>query len=137
MTDTASLMNSQVNTAMLQARQDIETGLEKHRSAGSDLQAIEEAAQDFEAVFITEMLKPMFKGIETDGMFGGGKGEEIFRGQMLQEYGKIMAENGGIGLADQIKQEMIRMQEQADSAAMPSAVQAYTGMNTGTQISNQ
>lgn len=75
-----------------------------------------EAAEDFEAVFIAEMIKPMFEGISTEAPFGGGKGEEIFRGMMLQEYGKIIASSGGIGLADSIKTEMIKMQEQANNA---------------------
>ncbi len=73
-----------------------------------------ETAKEFEAVFISEMMKPMFEGIETDGMFGGGKGEEVFRGMMMQEYGKMIAQTQGVGLADQVKQQMILMQEQAD-----------------------
>ena len=78
-----------------------------------NLKKLEEAAQDFEAVFITEMMKPMFKGIKTDGLFGGGKGEEVFRGFLLQEYGKIVAKSGTFGIADHVKAAMIQMQEQA------------------------
>jgi flagellar protein FlgJ len=70
-----------------------------------------QAAQDFEAMFMTEMMKPMFEDIKPDEMFGGGKGEEIFQGFMLEEYGKIMAQTGQIGIADQVKAEMMRMQE--------------------------
>ncbi len=77
-----------------------------------DLKNIDQAAQDFEAVFISEMMKPMFEGVETDGPFGGGKGEEVFRGVMLQEYGKLMARTGSIGIAEPVKAEMIRLQEQ-------------------------
>lgn len=80
-----------------------------------DIKAIEEAAQEFEAMFLTEMLKPMFEGIEPDPMFGGGKGEEMFQGMMLEEYGKVMAARGGIGLADYVKAEMIRIQESAQN----------------------
>lgn len=79
------------------------------------LKKAEEAAKEFEAVFIAEMMKPMFESIPTDGMFGGGKGEEVFRGMLLQEYGKSMTESGGFGLADQVKQQIILMQEQADN----------------------
>jgi len=80
-----------------------------------DLQYIEDAAKDFEAMFMTEMIKPMFEGIKTDNKFGGGKGEEIFRGFMIEEYGKLMAERGDIGIADSVKAEMIRMQEVANN----------------------
>ena len=57
-------------------------------------------ASEYESVFIAQMMQHMFSGIETDPMFGGGKGEEVFRGMMVQEYGKIITEAGGIGLAD-------------------------------------
>jgi Rod binding domain-containing protein len=76
------------------------------------LERIEKAAEDFEAVFIAEMMKPMFEGIQTDGPFGGGKGEEIFRGMMLQEYGKEIARTNSFGIAQHVKAEMIKQQEQ-------------------------
>lgn len=75
-----------------------------------DMAKIEEAAREFEAVFIAEMMKPMFENISTDGMFGGGKAEEIFRGMMLQEYGKQIAATGSIGIADHVKAELLRIQ---------------------------
>lgn len=75
---------------------------------------LDEAARDFEAMFIAEMMKPMFEGLEVDPMFGGGKGEEVYRGMMLQEYGKSIAATGQIGLADHIKAQLLHMQERAD-----------------------
>lgn len=78
---------------------------------GNDLSKIDEVAQEFEAVFLSEMLKPMFQELKTDGMFGGGKGEEVFRSFLLKEYGDIMSQAGGIGLAAHVKEEIIRMQE--------------------------
>lgn len=75
----------------------------------------EAVSKDFEAMFMTEMLKPMFAELKPDPRFGGGKGEEIFSGMMLQEYGKMMAETGQIGIADAVKQELIRIQGEADN----------------------
>ena len=72
---------------------------------------LEKVAKDFEAVFLTEMLKPMFEGLEVDSTFGGGKGEEVFRGMLMDEYGKIIADQGGVGLADNIKAELLKLQE--------------------------
>lgn len=72
---------------------------------------IRQAAEEFEAVFISEMLKPMFETIDVNSEFGGGKGEEIFRGLMVQEYGKILSQNGGVGLSDHLVRQMIAMQE--------------------------
>ncbi|HPQ50188.1 MAG: rod-binding protein [Alphaproteobacteria bacterium] len=70
-----------------------------------------QAAKDFEAVFVSEMIKPMFEMIEVDETFGGGKGEEVFRGMLVQEYGKIISNQGGIGIADDIQAELLKQQE--------------------------
>lgn len=77
------------------------------------LEKIAGAAEEFEAVFIAEMMKPMFEGLETDGMFGGGKGEEVFKSLLLQEYGKLTAKTGKIGIADAVQTELIKIQEQS------------------------
>lgn len=74
---------------------------------------IKTAAKDFEAVFISQMMSHMFEGITTDPMFGGGPGEDMFRGMLVQEYGKQIA-NGpglGVGVSDQIMKTMIQLQQ--------------------------
>lgn len=109
-TNLALLQTPQADAAKSAAR------LEKARQE-RNLAKATEAAQDFEAVFIAEMMKPMFEGISTEAPFGGGKGEEVFRGMLLQEYGKLIARTGSIGLSGQVRDEMIRMQSQADGQA--------------------
>lgn len=104
-------------TNATQANLDLVARNAKSAQKAREISKVEGAAKEFEAVFVSEMMKPMFEGLETDGMFGGGKGEEVFRGMLLQEYGKIVSETGGIGLADQVKQQMIMMQEQADNGS--------------------
>jgi Rod binding domain-containing protein len=83
------------------------------KAKGINIEKIDAAARDFEAVFLSSMMKPMFEGIEPDPLFGGGNGEEIFQDLMLDEYGKNMAANGGVGIADMVRAEMIRQQEGA------------------------
>lgn len=68
------------------------------------------AAQDFEAMFLADVIRPMFDSIDVDEQFGGGKGEEVFRGMLSDEYGKIMAKSGGIGLASPVKDALLRAQ---------------------------
>ena len=79
---------------------------------GLDAKKTDKAAQDFEAVMISEMLKPMFETVEIDDTFGGGKGEEVFRGLLIQEMGKSIAKQGGLGLANNVRAELIKVQEQ-------------------------
>jgi Rod binding domain-containing protein len=79
-------------------------------SASSNVAA---AAQDFEAMFATQLLQPMFETVPVNGTFGGGHGEEIMRSFLLQEYGKMIAKTGVLGIAPQVKNEMLRAQENA------------------------
>lgn len=70
-----------------------------------------EAAQDFEAFFLSKMAETMFDGISTDGMFGGGHAEKVYRSLLVNEYGKSMAKAGSVGVADYVMRSMIGMQE--------------------------
>ena len=70
----------------------------------------EHVAQQFERMFISEMLQPMFSGIETDGMFGGGNAESTFRPMLLDQYADAIAKGGGVGIADSVLKEILRMQ---------------------------
>jgi peptidoglycan hydrolase FlgJ len=70
----------------------------------------EAVAQQFERMFVAEMLQPMFSGIETDGVFGGGQGEEVFRPMLLDQYADAVAKGGGVGIADAVLKEILRMQ---------------------------
>ncbi|NKB48454.1 MAG: chemotactic signal-response protein chel [Alphaproteobacteria bacterium] len=76
--------------------------------AGGDAR---EAAESFEAFFISQMLSDMFAGVETDPLFGGGPGETVFRSLMIDEYGKSLASTGGVGIANSVLGEIIRLQE--------------------------
>lgn len=71
----------------------------------------ESAAENFEAFFLTRMMESMFEGVSTDGFFGGGQAEKIYRSLLLDEYGKEMARMGGIGVKDYVMQAILQMQE--------------------------
>ena len=78
--------------------------------SGADESRIRQTAQQFEATFMAQMLRPMFAGLSTEAPFGGGHAEETWRGFMIDEMGKQISRAGGVGLADQVMAEMIRMQ---------------------------
>ncbi len=78
---------------------------------GMNAEKIDEVAQDFEAQFISSMMENMFSTVEVSEEFGGGHAEEVYRSLLVTEYGKLLARTGGVGVADHVKREMIRMQE--------------------------
>lgn len=77
----------------------------------ADPAAATRTAEDFEAFFLSQMIEHMFSGVEPDALFGGGEGEEVFRSMMFQEYGKAVAKQGGIGLAEMVQKEILKLQE--------------------------
>lgn len=69
------------------------------------------AAVEFEQFFLAQMLEYMFAGIPTDGPFGGGNGESIFRSLLNNEYAGNISRAGGVGIADAVLKEILRLQE--------------------------
>lgn len=77
-----------------------------------DSKEFDKVFQDYEAVYLSQMLSHMYAGVEVDPMFGGGAGEETMRSLLINEYGKLMAARGGVGLAEAMKKQMLQIQEQ-------------------------
>ena len=71
------------------------------------------AAKDYEQVFISQFLGSMFSSIPTDGITGGGAGEEMFRSLMIDQYAKGIESQGGFGIATQMKAELLKHQQMA------------------------
>lgn len=71
--------------------------LPAHSSARSE--TLMAKARDLEATFLAEMLAHAGLG-EMQGSFGGGQGEAQFSSFLRQEQARLMAERGGIGLAE-------------------------------------
>jgi peptidoglycan hydrolase FlgJ len=73
-----------------------------------------QAARDFEAMAIGQLLQPMFATVDVKrSPFGGGEAEEAWRPMLVDAIGKQMAAHGGIGLAVPVFNAMLRAQEKA------------------------
>jgi peptidoglycan hydrolase FlgJ len=70
--------------------------------------AVEEAARDFEAVFLAQYLRSMFEGVD-----GGlsGPGADAYKDMLTDEYAKLISRAGGIGVGDAVLREMLKLQE--------------------------
>jgi Rod binding domain-containing protein len=88
--------------------------------AAPTLAATRAAAQKFEAQALGSLLAPMFETLSTKGPFGGGSAEAMWRPMLVSEFGRVMAEAGGIGLADAVLRTMLAAQE-AGAPQGPSA----------------
>jgi peptidoglycan hydrolase FlgJ len=72
-------------------------------------------AEELEGVFLNTLVKEMFAGIKTDGPFGGGFGEETWRSMQSEQIANTMAQNGGLGIADQMLGDLMALQEAAQN----------------------
>jgi Rod binding domain-containing protein len=77
----------------------------------SDAGTAAKAAKDYETVFISQFLGSMFSGIQADSVTGGGEGEEMFRSLMVDQYAKGIEAQGGFGIANQMKAELLKHQQ--------------------------
>lgn len=107
------LLELQLNSAVDAARANTPVTIPTARTE----EAARAAAEEFESFFLSQMLEQMFAQTEQDSDFGGGPGERAFSGLLHEEYANVMAQSGGLGLADRLTTEILRYQEAADLAA--------------------
>jgi flagellar protein FlgJ len=81
-------------------------------AAASGTPELRRAAEEFEGVFLSQVLGDLNVSFTTPGV-GGSGGESPFASMLRDEYAKIIGRSGGIGVADAVMREMLRAQEVA------------------------
>jgi flagellar protein FlgJ len=100
-------MDSAIASTMMMAQPPVAAA----PKATADTAKASAAAKEYESVFISQFLGSMFSSIKTDGVMGGGQGEEMFRSLMINEYGKSLEQRGGFGLATKMQAELLKHQQ--------------------------
>lgn len=83
----------------------------KRPQKGRDPQQLKGAAQQFEAVFIQQMFKEMRNTIPDEGVIPRSSADDMYTQMQDAEAAKIMAERGGIGLAEMMLQQLLKGSE--------------------------
>ena len=74
-------------------------------------------AQDFEQMFMEQTLGQLTSGLTGEGPLGDeGAGADIWRGMLTQQYAKSITRAGGVGIADSVYGELMRIQEKSHVA---------------------
>lgn len=115
--NTTSLIGQDTYVSELQKQAATQAAALQGAGKNMDLKKVHDAAEKFEAFFISQMMEHMTAGVETDPMFGGGHGEDMWKSMLNQEYGKGLAKSGKLGITDQVMKGMIKMQEERTTAA--------------------
>ena len=71
------------------------------------------ASKEYESIFISQFLGSMFSGVQSNSLTGGGQGEEMFRSLMVDQYAKGIEQQGGFGIAAQMKAELLKHRQVA------------------------
>jgi len=74
---------------------------------------LKKACTEFEALFMSQMLKSMRQTIPQTGFLGKGLGDDIYQGLMDQELSQKLSQNKGLGLGKVIYRQMLKREEKA------------------------
>ncbi|MFT4075382.1 MAG: rod-binding protein [Asticcacaulis sp.] len=108
-TQTATSQQKKTSAAVLQAASGTDADKATDKTSGKSNAKL---GLDFETMCLSNLLSPMFEGLQTDGPFGGGEGEEAMRSFYVDAIAKQMAQRGGLGISDMMQKQLLQMQEQ-------------------------
>lgn len=70
------------------------------------------ASTDFESMFLEQTVDRLAQSDGTDGPLGdNGTGGGVYRSMLTKEYAGQIVKSGGVGIADQVFREMMKLQE--------------------------
>ena len=87
-------VNQALSTNQVNKAKSLQTGIKN----GNDKKLLE-SCQDFESMFIKQMLDSMKKTINKSGLIKENMGEKIFDDMLYDEYAKKMATTSNLGIA--------------------------------------
>ncbi len=91
---------------------DLISGHDKTKQATARDPKLWATAQDFEQVFTENMMDHMVSGLSGDGPLGTeGTGSEAYRSMLTKEYARNITQSGGLGIAPQVYNELLKLQE--------------------------
>ena len=100
-------IDSQLNLLNTHTQQAAKAGLNERED-----RKLKEACQDFEALFLSSLLKAMRKTVQKTNLFGSDSAEQTFQEMMDTEISKSAAKTSSMGIADalytQLKVEVAR-----------------------------
>ena len=78
---------------------------------GLDKEALRQACQQFESLFLHQIMKGMRKTVVEGEILHGGNAEKIFMDMKDQAVSENMAESGGLGLAEILYSQLLEPEE--------------------------
>ena len=79
---------------------------------------LKSSSQDFESVFLTQVLNTMFEEVNFNPMGGENSATRQYKAVLVEEMGNKLSEHSGIGLADHVYKSLLEAQIRAQSSAI-------------------
>jgi Rod binding domain-containing protein len=73
---------------------------------GSLPRTLREATQEFESLFIGQMMREMRSTVPESGLLGAGSGQQIFREMLDQELSRRAAYSGDFGIGELLYRQL-------------------------------
>jgi len=103
LTKNATLETASLNKALVMANNS--ANFKNSSNAELNDKKITKKSKELEGVFLSVMMEPMFPEGKESNLYGGGQGNGVFRTLMIQQYGQIFADAGGVGLSAGIEKQ--------------------------------
>ena len=97
-----SLSNAKYNSASTQLESLSRNGINSAVPADE----LKQACQEFEAIFVKQMLDAMRKTVQKSELTQVSMSEDIFEDMLYDEYAKSFSRNGSLGLAQRIYEQL-------------------------------
>ncbi len=95
---------------------------------------LRKVSQQMEGAFVQQMYKAMRETVPTDGLFGGGEGEDMFTSMMDEHAAADTPLQWKHGLSEAIFRQMrSAVEKQAGSVLPPDPSTALIGMSSETK----
>lgn len=103
-------MNNNILSGLVQASATTNEADKKNLKSMTSAQQAKYAAQQFEAIFLKELLKISMPKQKNE-VFGGGLAGDFFHDFMIDEQAKSIASSGGIGLGELLEKEILALDD--------------------------
>ena len=96
-----------------------------------DREKLKKACEEFESLFIFQMLKSMRETIPQTGFLGNGAAKDIYQNLLDQELSKNMANRKAIGFGELVYKQWIEREERDQSVPQEEKSLPPSGTKAG------
>lgn len=95
------------SAAGIESMSDLQTRSTQGQDKSKALEKMQEVGEQFEAVFLSMMIKEMRKSIDGDGLFAGDSGD-AYGGMFDMFIGEHLSESQPLGIGDMLVEQLTR-----------------------------